>query len=73
MPLSQKLRYFRGSRFSQSFILSTARLPIARYQVSFYDSNYFEELPIVSGRRFHKTLPNLRLILGLRASPNPAL
>ena len=24
-------------------------------------------------RRFHKTLPNLRLILGLRTSPNPAL
>ena len=26
-----------------------------------------------SCRRFHKTLPNLRLILGLRTSPNPAL
>ena len=26
-----------------------------------------------TSRRFHKTLPNLRLILGLRTSPNPAL
>ena len=30
LPLSQKLRYFRGSRFPQCFIL-----PTARYQVSF--------------------------------------
>ena len=35
-------------------------LLITRYQVRF-------------SRRFHKTLPNLRLIFGLRTSPNPAL
>ena len=34
--------YFRGSCFSQCFILSTA------LKVSFYANNYFEELPIVS-------------------------
>ena len=28
---------------------------------------------MVSGHQFHKTLPSLRLILGLRTSPNPAL
>ena len=39
--LSPKLRHFRGSRFSQCFILSTSphySLP----QVRFYADNYFE-------------------------------
>ena len=39
--LSQKLRYFRGSNFSQCLILSAA-LDVAHYQVSFYANNYFE-------------------------------
>ena len=37
LPLSQKLRYFRGSRFSQCFILSTAL--VARYMLIIL-SNY---------------------------------
>ena len=37
LPLSQKLRYLRGNRFSQCFILSTALN--ARYQVSLYTTN----------------------------------
>ena len=44
--LSRKLRYFRGSRFSQCFILSTSSY--TRYLVRFYANNYFEQLPIVS-------------------------
>ena len=36
--LSQKIRYFVGSRFSQCLILSPEQLSIARYQVSFYAS-----------------------------------
>ena len=43
-----KLPYFRGSRFSQCFILSNQPPPITRYQVRFSDNNYFEKLPIVS-------------------------
>ena len=38
--LSRKLRYFRGSRFSQYFIPSTS--PITRYQERFYANDYFE-------------------------------
>ena len=38
--LSRKLSHFRGSRFSQCFILSTS--PHTRYQVRFYDDKYFE-------------------------------
>ena len=37
--LPPKLRYFRGSCFSQCFILSTS--PITRNQERFYDSNWF--------------------------------
>ena len=29
-------------------VLYYQKLPITRYQVRFYDNNYFEELPIVS-------------------------
>ena len=39
--LSRKLRYFRGSRFSQCFILYQ-QLSITRYQVRFYANKYFE-------------------------------
>ena len=45
LSLSQKLRYFRGSRFSQCCIPSTTlhcSLPRIAY-------NYFEKLPIVPG------------------------
>ena len=38
--LSRKLRHFRGSRFSQCFILSTSPQPSD--QVRFYADNYFE-------------------------------
>ena len=44
---SKTIRYFRGSRFSQCFILYQ-QLSIARYHLGFYCNNYFEKLPIVS-------------------------
>ena len=44
--LSQKLRHFRGSRFSQC--LYYQQLHITHYQVRFYANNYSESLPIVS-------------------------
>ena len=39
LHLSQKLRYFRGSQFSQLYYRP---LPITHYQVRFYANNYFE-------------------------------
>ena len=45
LVLSQILRYFRGSRFSQCFIKN---LSIACYQVIFYAKNYLVLIPIVS-------------------------
>ena len=43
LPLSQNLCYFRGSRFSQCFILSTAlqcSLPKSVFKLIFVSSNY---------------------------------
>ena len=70
--LSQKLRYFRGSRFSQCFILShyykATRLPITRYQVRFHADNYFEYLPIVS-TAFNLCRPKQREYEAVRTKP----
>ena len=44
LPLSQKVRYFKGSHFSQCFTLSKA----FHYEVFFYAKNCFEYLPIMS-------------------------
>ena len=52
-------------------VLYYQQLSIACYQVRFYAYNYFELLPIVSSCRFHQTLPNLGLILGLKTGSVP--
>ena len=67
---SWKLRYFRGSRYLQCFILSNQPLLITRYHVRFYANNYFEKLPIMSTAfkdAIFKTMP----WLGLGDEPEP--
>ena len=54
--LSRKLHHFRGSRFSQCFILSTS--PITHYQVRIYANNYlsnYQQCPLPLHRKADKT------------------